>query len=65
MRNQAAINEMQFDFMLVRESTDSVFISEDLLKNYQAKGFISHLYILRKLLNEFLGKFPRRFGITR
>lgn len=46
MRHQAAINEMQFGFMLVRESTDSVFISKDLLKNYQTKGFTSHLYIL-------------------
>ena len=46
MRHQAAINEMQFGFILVRESTDSVFISKDLLKNYQTKGFTSHLYIL-------------------
>ena len=37
MRHQAAINEMQFGFMLVRESTDSVFISKGLLKNYQKK----------------------------
>ena len=58
MRHQTAINEMQFGFMLVRENTDSVFMSKDLLKNYQTKGFNSHLYILRKLLNEFLGKFP-------
>ena len=43
MRHQVAINEMEFRFMLGSESTDSVFISKELLKRYQTKGFTSHL----------------------